>query len=273
MTGPRALLAGRLALLLDDDVAALDHLRASLAYSQKIRSRPFIAQSELWIADTLAKRGDASATVHAENALAIATELGMRGVAEHASSFVKSTPKTPRSRPPVHRALEVLREGETWTVAEGERRVVLKDTKGLAYLDALVRDPHREVHVLELVGIDERGDAGPLLDEKAKKEYRARAEALREEIEEAERFGDPTRAQKKREELDALATELARAVGLGGRDRRAASNAERARINVQRRLKDVIRRVGEQDSFLGRHLDASVKTGVFCTYAPTWPGT
>jgi non-specific serine/threonine protein kinase len=125
--------------------------------------------------------------------------------------------------------------------------------------------------VLELVGSEVEGDAGPLLDERAKQQYRARVGELRSELDEASAHNDLGRAERLRAELDALSRELARAVGLGGRDRRAASHAERARINVQRRLRDVIRRVEEQDPVLGEHLDRSLRTGVFCRYEPVWP--
>ena len=60
--------------------------------------------------------------------------------------------------------------------------------------------------------------------------------------------------------------ELARAVGLGGRDRKAASTAERARLNVTRALRSAIRNIAEVVPPLGRHLDAAVRTGVFCCY-------
>jgi hypothetical protein len=43
---------------------------------------------------------------------------------------------------------------------------------------------------------------------------------------------------------------------------------ERARVNVQRRLKDAIRRIGEQDPGLGRYLEATVRTGTYCVYQP-----
>ncbi|HEX6244217.1 MAG TPA: hypothetical protein VFZ61_25045, partial [Polyangiales bacterium] len=65
-----------------------------------------------------------------------------------------------------------------------------------------------------------------------------------------------------------LGEELARAVGLGGRDRRAASDVERVRINVQRRLKDAIERIGAAEPSLGRYLAAAVKTGTSCVYQP-----
>jgi hypothetical protein len=63
--------------------------------------------------------------------------------------------------------------------------------------------------------------------------------------------------------------ELSRAVGLGGRDRRSGSAAERARVNAQRRLSDAIRRIERACPALGAHLDRSVRTGTFCWYDPT----
>jgi hypothetical protein len=62
--------------------------------------------------------------------------------------------------------------------------------------------------------------------------------------------------------------ELAAAVGLGGRDRRAASDAERARLAVTQRVKAAIKRISGLHPGLGRHLGMSVKTGTFCVYTP-----
>jgi hypothetical protein len=57
-------------------------------------------------------------------------------------------------------------------------------------------------------------------------------------------------------------------MGLGGRERRAGSSAERARIVVQRRIREAIRKIAERDEGLGRHLDWTVRTGTFCAYEP-----
>jgi hypothetical protein len=57
-------------------------------------------------------------------------------------------------------------------------------------------------------------------------------------------------------------------VGLGGRSRRSGSDAERARVNVQRRLRDALRRIAELNPEIGRHLEDSVRTGTFCQYSP-----
>jgi non-specific serine/threonine protein kinase len=57
-------------------------------------------------------------------------------------------------------------------------------------------------------------------------------------------------------------------VGLGGRDRLAASTAERARINVTRAIKAALARIQEHSPALGRHLARTVRTGIYCSYAP-----
>src|SRR6266478_4546943 len=90
------------------------------------------------------------------------------------------------------------------------------------------------VHVTSL------GDAGEMLDEQAKAAYRQRLSELREELEEAKELGRVDRAEQGEEEIDALTRELSRAVGLGGRNRRAASASERARKSITKTIKAVV---------------------------------
>jgi tetratricopeptide (TPR) repeat protein len=258
--GPRALALGRLAMLLGRKEGAIPHFERALDLARRLRSRPFTAQAHLELATARDSRE------HAETALAIATEIGMRAVAARARAIVDQS--SSKTKPAASKELVLERDGETWRLSRGDRRAVLKDAKGLFYLEALVNAPCREVHVLELVGQHREGDAGPVLDERAKREYRERAEALREELEEATRHADVGRTGRLQLELDALAHELARAVGIGGRDRRAVSPSERARINVQRRIRDVIARVRAVDPALGEYLQLSVRTGMFCVYLP-----
>lgn len=166
--------------------------------------------------------------------------------------------------------------GESWLVRSGTESFHLKDTKGVRILAQLVREPGREFHVLELAGAPEagtevidRGDAGEVIDEEARREYQRRASDLRQELEEAEEWNDPSRAERARAELEFLTQELSRAVGLGGRERRVGGAAERARVNVQRRVRDAIRRIATQHPQLGKQIGASVRTGTFCAYEPT----
>ena len=112
------------------------------------------------------------------------------------------------------------------------------------------------------------GDAGPMLDGAARAAYRRRVEELRADIDEALEEGRLEEAEARREELDQFVAELARAFGLGGRDRRAASAAERARLNVTRALRTAIARIMEAFPAAGAELDRRVRTGLYCAYEP-----
>ena len=64
--------------------------------------------------------------------------------------------------------------------------------------------------------------------------------------------GDHVREAQADAERDFLVRELSRAVGLGGRDRRAGSASERARAGVTRAIRQAIARISEQHPDLGR---------------------
>src|SRR5882724_4927075 len=189
------------------------------------------------------------------------------------------------------------KEGEYWAIGDGRKSFRLKDTKGLGYLAHLLRHPAAEFHVLDLAGgvagqreddetnqsvhglprgeqdlekagihIGSLGDAGEMLDEQAKVTYRHRLSELREELEEAKELGNVRRAEQAEQEIDALTRELSRAVGLGGRSRRAASASERARQSIVKTIKPVFQRIAQSDSTLADILARCIRTGTFCSY-------
>jgi tetratricopeptide (TPR) repeat protein len=187
------------------------------------------------------------------------------------------------------------KEGEYWTVGIGGKSFRLRDAKGMAYLAHLLRNPGAEFHVLDLaagiagrgdeggadrlprggedlekagIHIGNLGDAGELLDDQAKGAYRRRLAELREELEEAKATGKVEQAEQLEDEIDALNKELSRAVGLGGRNRRAASASERARQTVTKTLKAALERIAQSDADLGGILAQSIRTGNFCSYQP-----
>jgi len=204
--------------------------------------------------------------------------LATRGQASSVSATVVKTARTAttaaREAAPATTGaigdIQIRREGEMWRVSSSTGvMMTLKDSKGLAYLDHLVARPRQELHVTQLVDLgDVSSDAGTVLDARAKAQYKRRLDDLRDQLEEARGFGDFARAERVEAELETIAEHLAAAVGLGGRDRKGGSHAERARINIQRRLRDAIDRIGEHDPALGRYLAATIKTGMFCVFAP-----
>ncbi len=72
---------------------------------------------------------------------------------------------------------------------------------------------------------------------------------------------------------EVAAGELARALGLGGRDRKASSHSERARVNVTRAIRSTFGRIAEHDRGLADELQRTIRTGTFCSYVPDprWP--
>ncbi|WP_394835590.1 AAA family ATPase [Pendulispora rubella] len=182
-----------------------------------------------------------------------------------------ASPVPVATAPPPPPSLE--RESEFWVLRHEGREVRLKDAKGLHYLAALLREPGREFHVGDLVqplqdGPIEQGGSGAWLDERAKFEYRTRLAELGSALEDAEARGDAETAARIRDERETIGGELAHALGLGGRNRKAGDALERARVNVQRRIRDVISRVVHADPTLGRHLELHVRTGTFCCWEP-----
>jgi tetratricopeptide (TPR) repeat protein len=177
------------------------------------------------------------------------------------------------------------REGDYWSVIFDGHTVRVRDLKGMRYLARLLADPGREYHVLDLAAAETGrgarvdsghanlprsalGDAGEILDTRAKDAYRRRLAEIDDDIEQARATGDAERAAQADTERGFLVRELTRAFGLGGRGRRAASASERARSGVTRAVRQAIARIGEHHPQLGEHLSRTIRTGTYCGYFP-----
>ncbi len=207
------------------------------------------------------------------------------------TSSARTEPQPSGSPVPSRPSRGILRkDGEYWTVGLGERVFRLKDTKGFAYLAHLLRHPATEFHALDLVGgvphqreddeftradaepetagihLATSDDAGEMLDDQAKATYRRRLSELREELDAAKALGQVERAEIAERDIAILTSELSRAVGLGGRNRRAASASERARQSVTKTIRAVIDRIAQNDAALGDVLSRCIRTGAFCAY-------
>jgi tetratricopeptide (TPR) repeat protein len=288
--GSASLYLGLLATATRRWAEADDHFAAATAAHQRLEARPLLARTRYEHARMLLARGRAGDQRRAgrllDQALTAANALGVAAVVKGIQALrAGEGPAEDAATPEGTRNL-FRREGEYWTVRYEGSVVRLKDTKGLRHLARLLTQPEREFHVVDLEAADGRpaepapagagelaarpdlGDAGAMLDAAAKAAYKARLDELRAEVEEAERGNDPARAAKARDERDFLVAELARAVGLGGRDRLAASHAERARLNVTRAIRSAMANLGRADPALGEHLSRTIRTGRYCSYTP-----
>jgi hypothetical protein len=158
-------------------------------------------------------------------------------------------------------------------IAFNGRSVHVPDMKGLWHLRELVARPCSPVLALSLIAAPSEeplplGDAGPLLDREALRQYRKRLSDLDEELDDAEAKHDVARHAKRSAERDALLKELSRATGLGGKPRRTGSPAEKARLNVTRTIRHAIASLATELPELAAHLDESVATGISCCYEP-----
>ena len=271
------------------------HFAAALAMNSRMDARPMVAHTQHDWARLLLERSSTGDHARADALLAdaarTAEELGMSVLARRVAAGRDAPSPNASSVQDGRASLE--RDGSSWLLTSGDESCRLKDTKGIHYLAVLLRHPNEEFHALDLAhgasssgeldlaGEDsdpagherrpKRGaasDAGDMLDDEARAAYRRRLVDLREDEEDARREGDVERAERAREEIEALARELSRAVGLGGRSRKAASDAERARLNVTRAIGSVVKKIAAASPRIGQHLTATVRTGIFCAYVP-----
>jgi hypothetical protein len=244
----------------------------ALATSRELGGRPLVAWTAHELAALLLERGRdadrATARALLDEAATLARELGMASVLERISTIQIASPAQP---PAAVETFKLVRDGDVWHVRRAGEPFSLRDGKGVRYLARLIDEPRCELHVLDLADALEAvdgGDAGEHLDAQARDSYKTRLRDLEDNLAEAESRNDLGGIERATQEIEALQGELRRAIGLGGRARRAGAAVERARINVQRRLRTAIMQIAAHDPVLGRHLERSVRTGVYCAYEP-----
>ncbi|MGH7789967.1 MAG: hypothetical protein ACRERC_24075 [Candidatus Binatia bacterium] len=189
------------------------------------------------------------------------------------------------ARPPRRYAFRC--EGDYWTLAWEGRVARLRTMRGFHYLAELLRHPHQQIYVVDLIGqgsaaearlsgeeASEHGlrtvgtsDAGAPLDRRARDDYRARWQELIAEEAVALHDNDVGRLTRAQAEIDMLAAQLSAATGRRGA-RGTSSFQERARVNVRNCITAALRAIRRHDEPLWRHLFNSIRTGAFCCYDP-----
>ena len=268
-----------------DDAAR--HFENALAHNRRMGARLWFAHTEHDLALLFLRHFGPSERAHARemliDALQTCDDIGMPVLRSKITTLLGGAAPAARAaardREPIAESGTLLLEGEYWTVAYAGRTVRLRDSKGMRILARLMSTPGRPHPSLDLERTGETGDqatayaiaagdAGEMLDDEARRAYRARITELRSAIDDAQSAGAADRAGALQEELVFITRELSRGLGLGGRARRAGSAAERARVNVTRAVKAAMQRISEVDPSLAAHLNATVRTGTVCVYAP-----
>ncbi|MFC8074085.1 AAA family ATPase [Streptomyces sp. NPDC057307] len=291
VSGPVDLWLGMLAAAegrWDAAVAAFTSARDS---ADRLQARPWSLRAGLGLADALRARGGdgdaaAEAALRAEAsraAKAMGLTLGLGHLEKQGPGVTDEpgAPALPDALPdagvePAPPGPEFRRDGAVWALAFDGRAVHVPDAKGLRDLHTLLSHPGTDVPAVRLLAPDGGETAvaahamggDPVLDERAKAEYRRRLDQLDLEIDRAGERGDDTRAAAYDRERQALLDELRTAAGLGGRTRRLGDEAERARKTVTARIRDTLRKLDARHPELAAYLRKSVTTGSTCAYRP-----
>ncbi|HEX3716155.1 MAG TPA: AAA family ATPase [Trebonia sp.] len=257
------------------DPGAADWYARACATNARIGARSWLAEARLGAARRSASAGDTGAARRlAGLARSAAGEIGMPAVGAAADQILASLAAPPSSG---RDGGVFRRDGALWELGYADRTVRIPHAKGLADLAAMLRQPGEPVHVSELVSAQapdtevaaRSGDE--VLDARARREIRSRLDALAADRDEAAAVGDAVRAARAKAERDELIHALTLAVGRDGRPRILGDGLERARKSVTARIRNSIRRIGEEHPDLARHLDRAVDTGVWCVYRPEHP--
>jgi tetratricopeptide (TPR) repeat protein len=265
--GAASRLLGLCALTLGQPDEAVGWLRQAVASNRRVGAAPFVARAQAELATALRRRNQAGDAEEARRLLAeaaeAAAELGMAGLAGDIAALQAEDAEAGPDRP------RLRRDGQDWLLSMSGRSTRLRHSKGLAQLAMLLANPGREVSAVELAGgIPAPAAPDPVLDEPARRAYRQRLAELDAALEGAAARGDTKAAGRLEAERAALVAELKRASGLGGRRRGFSDEAERARVNVTRTIRQALNQILAADPEAGRLLMRSVRTGIRCVYRP-----
>jgi hypothetical protein len=143
-------------------------------------------------------------------------------------------------------------KGGGWEICYRGESQIQPTSKGIATIAILLQNPNKEFGAVELAQVTEKNgatnaslsageiaeegltisktdDAGDVIDEQAKQEYRAKFDELTEQKRIATELDDYNKAEQCENEIEKIITELTRASGLKGKTRKIGGQSEKAR--------------------------------------------
>ena len=183
------------------------------------------------------------------------------------------------------RANAMQLRGDYWDVHYDGRSALLEDCRGLRYIALVIRDAgpgRRPIHAKELVALATGGPShgsepleletrDALLDDKARRQFAARLEAIADERSQASALNDIARLVALDDECDRIAGELSRAgaprAGRGGSSFNHAG--EKARKAVGKAISEAVTRIASHRELapLAQHLSTAVQKGQWLSFS------
>lgn len=162
------------------------------------------------------------------------------------------------------------RHGQIWILKYRGEIALMQDSRGLEYLARLLAEPHREIPAVlisaAVTGIDPRvstGSSGTMLDEETRERYHD----LQAELDEAKENNELGRIESLQRDINAMANEIAKATGLGGR-LREKTDVDKVRKAVSGAIDRAIKEIADHHESLGRHLMNTIRSGTTFSYTP-----
>jgi hypothetical protein len=198
---------------------------------------------------------------------------------------------------PQHR---LERHGRSWLVAFGEEKALVNHSVGMERLARLLKAPGQRLDALDLVAwsspgkeadgrdgdanggasnLDALSSPGPdrlgvRSDPTARRDYRAHAQQLQQELMEDGGPENEAERERIRAELEALSDEMVASTAKGGKARAVPDEQEKARQAVSHTVGKALDQIAPELPGLRLHLDESVHLGRSCSYDPrpreTW---
>jgi hypothetical protein len=176
--------------------------------------------------------------------------------------------------------------GGVWSLQYDGTPVSLPARIGMAYLEHLLRSPDRSFSCMDLQAavsgnpgdravLDKQDEVvlpvgssigDEILDPTARKEYKERLGSIEGELQEAEKNNDIGRVEALKHEKEMLSEELKDAMGLAGRPRRFATDAEKARKAVAGAIRTALAVIKKHHPKLAQHLNDRIDRGARCCY-------
>jgi tetratricopeptide (TPR) repeat protein len=245
--------------------SAVTYLEQAVSDNLRLGHRPATALSRAQLAEALIVRGRPGDLTRARELLCEAADdarkmdMSQRADAWQSQAADLLAPDVP---------VVLRRETSGWAVHIGQARIVLPDLVGFHYLGLLLERPGHDIPAFDLSGqaiVETRQD---LLEDPAVAEFRDRLRDLDEAIDAADSNADLAAAERLRLLRDAVASELAGAVG---HVRGFPGSPERARTSVRKALKRALDVIAEADPVLGEELRTGISTGYVCRFTPVGP--